>query len=144
MIYDNLFKKWIHVSQHPVTRRGALKYIGRWGVRLGLVCFVYHQWMFYNGMNWLRRVMGLSSIARPLKYGIELGADTFRVMSLHGQEYQLNQTGKLIWSLCDGQHSPEQITHIVAQYYHCSVEECRRDVNRFIQELEATHLIQIV
>jgi radical SAM protein with 4Fe4S-binding SPASM domain len=49
-----------------------------------------------------------------------------------GQILQVNEVGRFILSLCNGQHSVERITEFVSKRYGIPVEVSRKDVKRFL------------
>ena len=49
--------------------------------------------------------------------------------------HQLNLVGGMIWSLCDGDHDPQQIAAALATEFAVEREEVEADVNDFITDL---------
>lgn len=53
----------------------------------------------------------------------------------------LNNTAACIWELCDGSHSPEQITAKLCEQYDVSEEEASADVQNTLERLKKLGVI---
>lgn len=63
--------------------------------------------------------------------------DEFLIIDMDGQVvHVLNPTAKLVWSLCDGDHTPSDIVAIVqAQYKETAADTISADVATTLAEL---------
>lgn len=52
----------------------------------------------------------------------------------NNETYMLNPTAAAIWELCDGAHSVEDISGVVAQKFEAGNEEILHDVAEFIAQ----------
>lgn len=59
-----------------------------------------------------------------------------------GQMHQLNLIGGLIWNLCDGNHSPEEIADELGREFEVQPRELLEDVKEFIENLHARGWLQ--
>jgi hypothetical protein len=66
---------------------------------------------------------------------------TFLVDAAHAQLHELNEVGSLIWSLCDGQHSSQQIAQAVVEAFDVTLEEALRDTEAFLSQLREKDLL---
>jgi coenzyme PQQ biosynthesis protein PqqD len=58
-----------------------------------------------------------------------------------GNYYSLNDVGRRIWELCDGNHSVAQLVDILAAEYDAPAETLTKDVLELLQELRNGKLI---
>lgn len=54
----------------------------------------------------------------------------------------LNETGRCVWELLDGQHTVHQIAEALAERFTVSQEQARRDVLDFLSELERLGVVE--
>ena len=59
-----------------------------------------------------------------------------------GSMLTLNPTGSIIWQRLSEGHTPTQIAGQLASDFGISQEQASADVNEFLQQLEAHHLIE--
>ncbi len=59
-----------------------------------------------------------------------------------GSMLTLNPSGSIIWQQLNDGRSPEQITAHLASEFGISREQASADVNEFLEQLEAQHLIE--
>ncbi len=59
-----------------------------------------------------------------------------------GHMVTLNPIGSIIWQRLSDGHSPEQIADHLAAEFGISRERASADVNEFLEQLEAQHLIE--
>src|SRR5437762_1220750 len=59
-----------------------------------------------------------------------------------GQMVTLNPIGSIVWQQLSDRCSPEQIAAHLASEFGISREQASADVNEFLQQLEAQHLIE--
>ena len=59
-----------------------------------------------------------------------------------GSMLTLNPSGSIIWQQLSDGRSPEQITSHLASEFGISREQASADVNEFLEQLEAQHLIE--
>ncbi len=73
--------------------------------------------------------------------GVERGDDCSEIGTVTlisgGQMHQLNLIGGMIWNLCDGQHSIEEISSELALEFEADSEELIDDVRGFVSDLQA-------
>jgi hypothetical protein len=55
----------------------------------------------------------------------------------------INQTGKMVWELCDGKHSTKDICRSIVQSCQVSEETVRNDVFFFLSELKKIGAIRL-
>jgi len=55
--------------------------------------------------------------------------------------YTLNDLGTRIWDLIDGQSNVKQIIETIVEEYDVKEEEATKDINEYIESLEAVGLI---
>ncbi|MBM3335374.1 PqqD family peptide modification chaperone [Candidatus Sumerlaeota bacterium] len=58
------------------------------------------------------------------------------------QMHVLNPVAAVIWRMCDGQQTAEDMAALLAGHFGLSVEEVRRDVDRTLGEFAAKGLIE--
>jgi hypothetical protein len=61
-----------------------------------------------------------------------------------GQSFVLNQTGRLIWSLCDGTRTMTELAEEVSSMCHITLDQAQTDVGELIRDLTQNGLISIV
>jgi hypothetical protein len=65
------------------------------------------------------------------------------VLLVRGMDaYELDPVGVAVWTLCDGQHSEEQIVDEVATRWSTDRDVVRVDVRSFVGELTAAGLLE--
>jgi len=62
----------------------------------------------------------------------------------NGTYYSLNEVGSTIWSLLSSPLTISDICKSVEKEYEVSIDECKEDVMRLIQELYGVGLVEIV
>lgn len=60
-----------------------------------------------------------------------------------GINAKLNETGSLIWELCDGTHTVEEIIEKLAQEYDITKREAEQDVISFLTKSHRFNLIDL-
>lgn len=58
-----------------------------------------------------------------------------------GDAYQVNAVGARIWSLCDGEHTMDDVSSAVAASFGVSLEQARTDVTEYVEELIRMQLL---
>ena len=58
-----------------------------------------------------------------------------------GRLYELNETGRFLWSLCDGKHTISQIIEMMREEYDASTEKIAKDTILFLKKLSELYLI---
>lgn len=58
-----------------------------------------------------------------------------------GRVYVLNQTGRLIWELCDGYHTVDAIVEEIAEGYGLDDRGVRADVDDLLEQLQRAGLV---
>ncbi|MCK6510215.1 PqqD family protein [Myxococcota bacterium] len=66
---------------------------------------------------------------------------TFLLDASHAKLHELNATGALIWSLCDGQHDLQTIANQVSALFDVSPEYALADLQRFVAILQSKELL---
>lgn len=70
---------------------------------------------------------------------LEAGGDVAErgtvILLISGMMHQLNLLGGMIWSLCDGTRSEEQIVDLLLQEFEVERAELAADVSEFIEDL---------
>lgn len=56
--------------------------------------------------------------------------------------HQLNEVGSLIWNLCDGKHSVEEIEQKLMEEFAVDLTEAKADLNFFMKELTELQLLK--
>jgi hypothetical protein len=65
------------------------------------------------------------------------------VLLVRGMDaYELDPVGVAVWTLCDGEHTEEQIVDEVAATWGTDRDVVRRDVRSFVGELTAAGLLE--
>ena len=73
----------------------------------------------------------------------KLGNHTLILDSRVNKEaHHLNEIGSSIWSLCDGNHSVEDITKILSKTYNVSSKVLLDDVKDYIANLRSLSLLE--
>ena len=72
-----------------------------------------------------------------------LGEEALLFLPGQDQGFTLNHSAKAIWELCDGQHSPEEITHILSEQFSCEAETLLPDVTNTLDQLTELGLIEV-
>lgn len=72
-----------------------------------------------------------------------IGEETLVLDTKLNQEvHQLNALGTFIWELCDGMHTPSDITQKVCDEFEVEKNEAENDVLCFLAELQKKSLIE--
>ena len=58
-----------------------------------------------------------------------------------GDAYQVNAVGVLIWSLCDGEHTMDDVSSAVAASFGVSLGEARTDASEYVEDLIRMQLL---
>lgn len=66
---------------------------------------------------------------------------TFLLDASHAKLHELNATGALIWSLCDGQHDLQTIAESVSSEFEVTSAQALADLQTFVQLLHAKGLL---
>ncbi len=66
---------------------------------------------------------------------------TFLLDASHAKLHELNATGALVWSLCDGQHDLQTIADHVSAQFEVSPEHAFADLQRFVALLQSKELL---
>ncbi len=61
-----------------------------------------------------------------------------------GHYYILNDTGRRVWELLDGEHTVEEIVECIFEEYEVEREKASQDVFRLLEELEGELLIEVL
>ena len=61
-----------------------------------------------------------------------------------GTLYPLNNVAARIWELCDGGRSMDEIVRILAGEFDATEDVIRRDAERFVEDLTAARLVELV
>lgn len=61
-----------------------------------------------------------------------------------GHSFVLNQTGRLIWSWCDGTRTVAELAQDASTACHITLEQAQADVTELIDDLTRNGLISIV
>src|SRR5579859_2266952 len=93
----------------------------------------------------VRPIAPLSPDARPLPRPeltmTELDGEALLYDSRHSRVHQLNTTGTLVWSLCDGQRTAHEVADVVADTYSIPADEARTDVVELLTRLREEDLL---
>jgi len=74
----------------------------------------------------------------------KIGEETVLVSPKTGKVFVLNQTGSLIWGMCDGERSVDELaTHLAAEFGVLR-EQAGTDVLELIEELAKRNLVEMV
>lgn len=60
----------------------------------------------------------------------------------HNQAYEITDVGVLIWGLCDGNHTIDQIAEAIAAEYEVDLAQASQDTAEFLNEIETLGLIR--
>ena len=74
----------------------------------------------------------------------KIGAETVVVSPESGKVFVLNQTGGLIWELCDGTRSLGELARPLADQFGVSLEQARSDVKELVDALAQRRLVEMV
>lgn len=61
--------------------------------------------------------------------------------SKSGQSFVLNSTGRIVWSLCDGERSPRMIAEEFAANVDIPYDQARTDVKELLDEFRKSNLL---
>jgi hypothetical protein len=86
-----------------------------------------------DGARWRRRQLALAEV-RSGEWGLDGAA---------GQAYRTNDTGKLLWDLCDGRHSFAQLCASLAEHGGITRRRAARDARAFLQTAVKAGLIEL-
>ncbi len=73
-----------------------------------------------------------------------IGQDTVVVAPQTGKVFVLNRTGGLIWGLCDGSRSVDELARLLVAQFGVSLQQARSDVQDLLQALAERQLIEMV
>jgi len=73
----------------------------------------------------------------------KLGRITLLFDMTAGRLYELNETGRLLWSLCDGKHDIDDMARIIVQQFEVSNDDIEQDILSFLQNLRELNLIRL-
>lgn len=62
----------------------------------------------------------------------------------HGEYYNLNPTGSIIWNLLNNPTSLTEIIHFLREHYNIPYDICYSETKEFIEELHLKGLIEFV
>ncbi len=74
----------------------------------------------------------------------KIGEETVLVSPKTGKVFVLNETGGLIWEMCDGERSVDQVAAHLAAEFGILPEQAGEDVLGLIQELAKRGLVEMV
>ena len=87
-------------------------------------------------------------IARPCKHAdvtaFALDDELVVYDSRTGQSYVLNHTGSIIWFLCDGTHTIDELAQEITATFGVSITHAQQDVASLVHELTRSGLISAV
>jgi hypothetical protein len=72
----------------------------------------------------------------------KIGATTMLFDSSVGRLFELNETGKAIWSMCDGSRTVEEIAKVMVSEYGIEPAKAADDTSAFITKMRELNLIQ--
>lgn len=61
-----------------------------------------------------------------------------------GRLYELNETAELLWSLCDGKHTVDDMMIKMKEQYDVSADRVKEDVVSFLRKLQELNLVEMV
>lgn len=73
-----------------------------------------------------------------------IGEETVLVSPKTGKVFVLNETGSLIWEMCDGKRSVDELAAYLAADFGILPEQAGADVLELIQELAKRELVEMV
>lgn len=62
---------------------------------------------------------------------------------IKGSRITLNSSASVIWEMCDGTHTIEQIIETLTQRFSLDCESAAKDVRRFFEKLEPYNVLEI-
>lgn len=57
------------------------------------------------------------------------------------QFHELNETASLVWSHCDGKHSIDDLSQVLAEEYEVDAREARTDTETLVAEFSQKNLL---
>lgn len=60
---------------------------------------------------------------------------------LNGQSFILNQTGRLIWERCDGEHTIDDMAEETARIHGVPFEQSHADITELLESLDLGNLL---
>lgn len=73
----------------------------------------------------------------------KIGSTTILFDANAGRLYELNETAKAMWVLCDGKRTVEEIARAMATDYDAPLEKLAQDVSAFVRKMiELTLLLE--
>jgi len=72
----------------------------------------------------------------------KIGATTMLFDASAGRLFELNETGRAIWSLCDGSRTVEEIAKAMEAEYGIEPAKAADDTSAFIAKMKELNLIQ--
>lgn len=64
------------------------------------------------------------------------------ILVQRNQAYEIDEVGFRIWELSDGNHSIEDIAHVIAEEYNIDYDQVAADCQEFIADLSRMGLIE--
>lgn len=74
-------------------------------------------------------------VLKDLEAGVEVEDRGTVILLISGMMHQLNLLGGMIWNLCDGTRSQEQIVTELQKEFDVEAEELAEDVAEFVEDL---------
>jgi hypothetical protein len=70
------------------------------------------------------------------------GKETLIFNIVAGRLYELNETGRILWSLCDGKHTINDMMKTIMEQYDMSKTKVKEDVFSFLKKLLEASLVR--
>jgi hypothetical protein len=70
------------------------------------------------------------------------GKETLIFDVVAGRLYELNETGRILWSLCDGKHAIDDMMKTIREQYDVSDNKVKEEVFSFLKKMLEAGLIR--
>ncbi len=141
MLKKNLNRNIKYIS--PISRRKFIFKFLKGSFKLAAGIIAAYQAFKNNMYDYLKNfVIGKNHLYPIHKETTTISKEgELLVRSATGETYILNQTGRVIWALCNGKNSVDQIVKKLATHYRQKKSICQCDVVDFLTNLRQMKMI---
>jgi hypothetical protein len=87
------------------------------------------------------KMIGSAKPRKKMDVAEKIGKGALILDMTGGHLYELNEIGRIVWSLCDGKHSIDDMVKTISNKYDTSDVKIYEDVTSFLKRLADLNLI---
>ena len=104
---------------------------------------ILHVWKYEEALGTLRRI-----VLYPIDFNQLADAEAAsqrgeKEVRIVGSKITLNGTAALIWEMCDGTHTVEEIAQTLAQRFHVDAARILPDIRQLFERLEPYNVLEL-